>query len=291
MDFIGTFFFIAVITLIIWLKIRFADETSGYKNLYTTYDHLSAVSISLKGQESWLRELFEKESYYFRTLSRQKQDEFVLRCIRFNSSTSFYSGQGFVLEPRHIALISGTFVQLTFGLTKSLLDHFNHIQVYPAHYRNDKTQRLHKGDIDITGLISLSWEDFQEGNVDQHDGRNVGLHEMAHAFAIEIIESGMMYHHLLMQLQPIYLRARKEINNPYERSGLLREYAYSNMHEYFAVATEMFFEKPEPMANLHPSLYNAMAKLYHQDILTQYRQHELGLSNNQKPNTTQQPPV
>ncbi|PKP04715.1 MAG: hypothetical protein CVU11_03970 [Bacteroidetes bacterium HGW-Bacteroidetes-6] len=257
----------------------------------TSYEGLTPSGISIKGRQEEIKQLLENESYFFRSLIPDQKTDFIERVIRFNSSTSFYNSPGIELTERHIILVSSTFVQLTFGLRRSLLDHFNHIQLFPAHYKNKKTHLFHKGEVDISGLISLSWEDYEIGNSDPHDGRNVGLHEMAHAFAIEIIESDLNYHHLILRLKPIFLRARFEINNPYQRPNLLRGYGYSNMHEYFAVATEVFFESPEHMASIHPALYVDMAKLFHQDILTQYRQYELRLSNIQKPNATQLPPV
>jgi Mlc titration factor MtfA (ptsG expression regulator) len=269
---------------------KIMGETPGGSQK-TSYEGLTPSGISIKGRHEEIKQLLEKESYFFRSLLPEQKVDFVERVIRFNSTTSFYNSPGLLLNARHVILISSTFVQLTFGLRRSMLDRFNHIQIFPAHYKNEKTRQFHKGEVDITGLISLSWEDYEIGNSDPHDGRNVGLHEMAHAFAIEIIESDMNYHHLVMKLKPIFLRARYEINNPYQRPDLLRGYGYSNMHEYFAVSTEVFFESPEHMASIHPALYIEMAKLFHQDVLTQYRQHESGLSNNQIPNSTQLPPV
>ncbi len=241
----------------------------------TSYEYLSQVHIPLKGKENFIRSTLQNEMFYFRTLSAEEQNLFIARVIRFQKSTHFYPAPGFYISERHIILVSSTFVQLTFGLSESLLDHFNHIQLVPAHYRNQKTGGIYKGEVDITGLISLSWEDYEAGIRDAHDSRNVGLHEMAHAFAIEIIESGMSYHHLLMKLKPVYLRARDEIRNPYARPQLLRSYGYSNMHEYFAVATEVFFENPEIMNNVHPDLYDDLLKVFNQDPLIRYQTYEI----------------
>lgn len=262
-----------------------------YSDLKSSYEGLTASTISIRGRQVQIKQILEKESYFFRSLIPDQKTDFVERVIRFNSSTSFYNSPGIELTERHIILVSSTFVQLTFGLRRSLLDHFNHIQLFPAHYKNKKTHLFHKGEVDISGLISLSWEDYEIGNNDPHDGRNVGLHEMAHAFAIEIIESDLNYHHLILRLKPIFLRARFEINNPYQRPNLLRGYGYSNMHEYFAVATEVFFESPDYMASVHPALYNEMANLFRQDPMTQYNQHEAKSANDNQSNATQQPPV
>jgi Mlc titration factor MtfA (ptsG expression regulator) len=47
-----------------------------------------------------------------------------------------------------------------------------------------------------------------------------------------------------------------------------REYACTNTHEFFAVAVEIFFERPEGFKNEFPDLYNVLVRLLNQDPLT-----------------------
>ena len=49
------------------------------------------------------------------------------------------------------------------------------------------------------------------------------------------------------------------------RSTVLDEYGATNPAEFFAVATECFFEKPAPLKQKHPALYEALKGYYHQD--------------------------
>lgn len=228
------------------------------------------IHIPLHRHEADIDKILQNEMYYYRTLSPEKKREFIWRVIKFNRSTVFYPQAGLILGPRQVILISATFVQITFGLEKSLLGYLNNIKVFPAHYLDPRTKRQYKGEVDVNGMICLSWEDFELGLRDATDGRNVGLHELAHAFAIEIIEKDASYHHLLMTLKPVFMRAKLEINNPYLRHGLLREYGYSNMHEYFAVATELFFERPDYLANSGSPLYSELCDVFNQDPHKQY---------------------
>ena len=232
------------------------------------------VHFWLHGHEADIDKILQNEMYYYKTLSPENKRLFVRRVIVFNRSTAFFPQSGLELTPRHVILISATFVQITFGLDKSLLGYLNNIKVFPAHYLDPHTKRQYKGEVDVNGMICLSWEDFEIGLRDSQDGRNVGLHELGHAFAIEIIEKDASYHHLLMKLKPVFLRAKFEINNPYHRHGLLREYGYSNMHEYFAVATELFFEKPEYLANSGSPLYSELCDVFNQDPYKQYQVYE-----------------
>jgi Mlc titration factor MtfA (ptsG expression regulator) len=47
--------------------------------------------------------------------------------------------------------------------------------------------------------------------------------------------------------------------------SLFTYYGATNPAEFFAVATEVFFEQPRPMAHIHPALYTELASLYRVD--------------------------
>ncbi|KAF5034908.1 Glucose-regulated metallo-peptidase M90 [anaerobic digester metagenome] len=262
-------FFVFFVLVLFSIKLRF-------ENIFMSEDDAAdqGVHFRLYKHEADIDKILQNEMYYYKTLNAIQKAEFVRRIIVFNQSTAFFPQRALKLEPRHVVLISATFVQITFGLDKSLLGYLNKIKVFPAHYFDPHTKRQYKGEVDVNGMICLSWEDFEIGLRDSNDGRNVGLHELAHAFTIEIIEKDASYHHLLMKLKPVFLRAKFEINNPYHRHGLLREYGYSNMHEYFAVATELFFEKPDYLANSGSPLYSELCDVFNQDPYKQYQNYE-----------------
>jgi len=44
--------------------------------------------------------------------------------------------------------------------------------------------------------------------------------------------------------------------------SLLGEYAATNPAEFFAVATEVFFEQPEPLRLRHPEMYAELSRYY-----------------------------
>jgi hypothetical protein len=58
------------------------------------------------------------------------------------------------------------------------------------------------------------------------------------------------------------LRERTE----HGRKGFLREYAATNEAEFFAVATETFYEQPRKMAEELPELYALLAEFYNLDL-------------------------
>jgi Mlc titration factor MtfA (ptsG expression regulator) len=50
---------------------------------------------------------------------------------------------------------------------------------------------------------------------------------------------------------------------------MLRRYAATNPAEFFAVATEVFFERPDDLSRRHPELFETLVALYHLDPRTE----------------------
>ncbi|MGB0430843.1 MAG: zinc-dependent peptidase, partial [Bacteroidia bacterium] len=130
-------------------------------------------------------------------------------------------------------------------------------------------------EVDLRGSISLAWTSFKEGIIDQEDGVNVAIHEFAHAIYFENFIKNK--HYLFINpklLQEWNKLAELEIPkmklNP---NHFIRHYGSTNLHEFFAVSTEHFFEQPIQFKNEHAELYYLMAKIYNQDPAKQLRSH------------------
>ena len=52
------------------------------------------------------------------------------------------------------------------------------------------------------------------------------------------------------------------------RRSYLRSYAFSNMHEFWAVSVEAFFENPEGLKENMPDLYEALSHVLNQNPIT-----------------------
>jgi Mlc titration factor MtfA (ptsG expression regulator) len=60
-----------------------------------------------------------------------------------------------------------------------------------------------------------------------------------------------------------YERLRRDVEHG--RTSVLDEYGATNLAEFFAVATECFFEKPGQLRGKHPELYGELKAYYQQD--------------------------
>lgn len=124
------------------------------------------------------------------------------------------------------------------------------------------------------GAVVLSWDDVLRGATDIHDGHNVVLHEFAHqldqeggaAHGSPILPRRSMYVAWARVLGAEYVHLQQDAEHG--RKTVLDTYGATNPAEFFAVATECFFEKSVQLKRKHPELYEEL-KLYYQQDPTQ----------------------
>jgi Mlc titration factor MtfA (ptsG expression regulator) len=121
------------------------------------------------------------------------------------------------------------------------------------------------------GVIVLAWDAAQRGATHPADGRNVVLHEFAHQLDFEdystdgapalATRAEYLAWAQVMSSEFNALRAAEEAGTP----TVLDTYGATNPAEFFAVATEAFFERPRTLLARHPDLYAELEKFFHQD--------------------------
>jgi MtfA peptidase len=121
------------------------------------------------------------------------------------------------------------------------------------------------------GVVVLSWDDVSRGASDLHDGHNVVLHEFAHLLDQEdgsadgapILEHRSQYVTWARVLSDEFDQLRRDTE--LGRTDVLDGYGATNPAEFFAVATECFFEKPIQLRQKHPQFYEELKTYYRQD--------------------------
>ncbi|HWC74352.1 MAG TPA: M90 family metallopeptidase [Gemmatimonadales bacterium] len=129
------------------------------------------------------------------------------------------------------------------------------------------------------GIIVLSLEETARGNANPSDGSNVILHEFAHELAFEhsltppstaALAFGRAWDPQVSDPD----RWRKVIQLAYDRicakvdtqtPSVLHPYAATNIDEFFAVATETFFERSVELRQEDPELYELLCTFYRQN--------------------------
>ena len=134
-------------------------------------------------------------------------------------------------------------------------------------------RRVLAGESWSQGQVILSWADVQEGAAATGDGRNVVIHEFAHQLDQESgSANGAPYlggreRHarwaLVLGAEFERLRQRVARGEP----SLLSAYGATDPAEFFAVASEVFFEQPGRLAADAPALYGELSAYYRVDPL------------------------
>ena len=207
---------------------------------------------------------------YFRALRPKHQQEFKDRLVRFIATKEFIPRGGLKSISREMELLIGaTAVMVVFGFRNIELKHFKRILIYPDSYYSTINRKYHKGEVNPRlGIIVLSWNNFVEGFRNPGNGKNLGVHEMAHALKLE---NQIHYNResnffnkdnweKFRQLAEVERAAIVQGSNVFFRKS-----AGTNPHEFFAVALEAFFETPEAFKEHHAALYQSLVYLLRQD--------------------------
>ena len=121
------------------------------------------------------------------------------------------------------------------------------------------------------GALVLAWDEVLAGARDPGDGVNLVLHEFAHQLDFEdpdtdgtpALDSSRHYRAWAQVLgrELDRLRAASDAGEP----TLLDPYGAESPAEFFAVATESFFETPRELRARHAALYAELSRYYRQD--------------------------
>jgi Mlc titration factor MtfA (ptsG expression regulator) len=134
-----------------------------------------------------------------------------------------------------------------------------------------ETAEVRSGESWHHGSVVLSWDDVRRSAADIRDGQNVVFHEFAHQLdssggkgdSTPILGDRSTFIAWARALGEDYERFRRDIETG--RADVLDEYGAVNPAEFFAVATECFFETPEELRRVYPRLYDELKRFYQQD--------------------------
>ena len=158
------------------------------------------------------------------------------------------------------------------------------ILVYPSTYHSRVTEEDEEqkaafaGQSWLRGPVILAWDAVQGGASDRSDGQNVVFHEFAHQLdeedgqvdGVPVLGAKGPLPERLSRYRSwarILSREFEELRRASEEGqpSVLDDYGATNPAEFFAVATECFFEKARPLRQKHPELYDELKRFYQQD--------------------------
>jgi Mlc titration factor MtfA (ptsG expression regulator) len=171
---------------------------------------------------------------------------------------------------------------LLLGLKHNYFERVQSILVYPSGYRVKGEQvgrdgLIHErgegrlGEAWYRGPVILAWDEVRYDAQNPGQGQNLVFHEFAHQ--LDMLD-GQIDGTPPLETPEQYQRWREVMTAEYEqliraselgRATLLDQYGTTDEGEFFAVATECFFERPVALQRRHPRLYEILRDYYHQD--------------------------
>ncbi|MEO1563229.1 MAG: M90 family metallopeptidase [Pseudomonadota bacterium] len=123
----------------------------------------------------------------------------------------------------------------------------------------------------LGGPVVLSWEHSEEGANDPSDGHNLVLHEFAHQIddlsgstdAIPLLENGQCYDTWKQVFDAAFARHVEHVQSGNET--VLDAYGAEDPVEHFAVAVEVFFERPKALRKEEPEVYAQLSEFFRLD--------------------------
>jgi Mlc titration factor MtfA (ptsG expression regulator) len=229
----------------------------------------------------WL-EIIERNVLFYHYLPPEKQRE-LLGLVRVFLAEKRFEGCGGLEITDEIRLtITAQACILLLNLDVTFYPKLRSILVYPYGFVAPAVSRHPDGTVSegfqprlgeswSQGNVVLSWEDVLRGAANLGDGRNVVIHEFAHQLDSE---SGFCNGAPLLPRRSMYREWSRVLGREYEalvdsveqgRITVIDKYGATSPAEFFAVVTELFFEKPLELESFHPELYEQLKTYYGQD--------------------------
>lgn len=209
----------------------------------------------------------------------ERQQQLKKRMQVFLAETRFIGCAGLDVTEDMRVTVAAQACLLLLGRPEPVFERLREVLLYPGAFVVDRVspgpaglqrdeRRVLAGESWTRGQVILSWQDVLHGAALPHDGRNVVIHEFAHqldqatgvANGAPALRSRPMVAQFarVMQAEFDAFCARCEAGEP----GLLDPYAATDPAEFFAVASEVFYEQPAELAAERPALYAMLVEAY-----------------------------
>ncbi|GAB4567762.1 MAG: zinc-dependent peptidase [Haliangiales bacterium] len=201
-------------------------------------------------------------------LTGAERDRFLCDLKVFAWEKHFIAAAGMEITDEVIVTISAAAVRLTVHLGMSRYDRLRELIVYPSHYHHpDRPDGVILGEAHQWGTVVLSWDAVKSGLKNPRDGHDTATHEFAHVLdraggdfnGTPALRAHEHYRPWAQVMSRHFLALR---NRGRRHRRILRAYGATNEAEFFAVATETFFEKPAALAKRLPDLYDELRRFY-----------------------------
>ncbi|RYZ26182.1 MAG: zinc-dependent peptidase [Chitinophagaceae bacterium] len=203
---------------------------------------------------------------------QKKQFEYEIQCFIAEKRITGIKTQ---IDDTDKILVAASAVIPIFGFPEWEYTNLQEVLIYPGTFREDftvegKANRNVLGMVGsgfMNGMMILSQPDLRNGFMNAEDRMNVGIHEFVHLLdKSDGTVDGLPQQLLDKQyMLPWFDMMMKEMEKIHKGKSDINPYGGVAKEEFFAVASEYFFERPDTLQEKHPQLYNIMSHIFRQD--------------------------
>ena len=222
--------------------------------------------------EHW-RRFLEREVSFYRGLSDSDRQVFEQRVQLFLATTDIVA-YGVEVTDDDRLLVAASAIIPVWAFPSWHYFNLKRVILLPGAFNNEFATG--QPDSLIQGMVGtgpmhermvLSKPALHYGFANDRDKRNVGIHEFAHL--IDMADGDVDGFPERLKSYPFSIPwfelARRKIKAIESLDTNINTYGATNHQEFFAVASEYFFERPKMLKRKHPELYQALEDFYQQD--------------------------
>lgn len=227
--------------------------------------------------EHW-RQILTRHVRVYRHLPQLERARLENLIRNFLDEKHFYGCAGLAVDDRMRLVIAAEACLLILNLSLDYYAGLRSILVYPGPYRVRKRSmtygilsegnEIRLGEAWNQGKVVLSWEDAAAGAQTGADGRNLIIHEFSHqldqqggdANGAPPLRGRTNLRAWSQAFSVAFDQLRQDLAA--EQPSLIDAYGATSPAEFFAVTTELFFERPHQLQSGFPGLYRELSNFF-----------------------------
>lgn len=222
------------------------------------------------------KNLLEKNVLYYQQLSELDKGKFTKRVARFLSSINIKTVDCKIKELDKLYIGASAIIPV-FGFENWRYSNLKTVYIFPDAFNEQFQYKGSRNNRRILGMVGsghlrykmiLSLKALRLGFENKTDKNNTAIHEFVHLIdmadgAIDGIPSSIVEKPYTLPWLDLIHRKIEKID---DGKSDINPYGATSKIEFFAVASEYFFERPKLLKRKHPRLYKKMSVFFKQDI-------------------------
>jgi len=221
------------------------------------------------------KELLEKNVLFFSKLNAEEKERFSSAVALFLSKIKIKAVSCIVSEVDELLIGSSAIIPV-FGFDNWTYVNLKEVYIFPdafnskleyVGWRNNRTILGIVGGGKLKNRMVLSQKALRHGFENTSDKNNTAIHEFVHL--IDMTDGDVDGLPLSIVEKPYTLPwfdlIHKKIKHIDDGKSDINPYGATSKVEFFAVASEYFFERPKLLKRKHPELYKKLSVFFNQD--------------------------